>query len=81
MSAVPAVTPITSPEDEPIVATPVVPLVQVPPVTGLESTDELPRHNANVPVIGGNAANTVSELTNKTSVRYSLFIKCGCYAK
>ena len=50
---VPAVTPVSKPEDSPIVATPGVLLVHVPPVTPSASVLVPPTHSVVVPVIGG----------------------------
>jgi hypothetical protein len=43
-----------------IVAFPVVPLLHVPPVVASFNRDEVPGHNASVPVIGGGKALTVT---------------------
>ena len=60
MVAVPAAAPVTTPLDEPMVATPVLPLVQVPPADGSVSVTVAPwQTNAN-PAIGAGAPITVT---------------------
>lgn len=60
MVAVPAVTPVTIPVPEPAVATPVLPLVHVPPAVVPISVVDEPAHMLIVPVIGPGTALTVS---------------------
>ena len=50
---VPALTGVTTPDEDPIVATPVLPLTQVPPVRLSLSVVVLPIHTFNVPVMPG----------------------------
>jgi hypothetical protein len=59
MSAVPAATPITTPVPEPTVATPVLPLLQVPPLALLLNVVVLPMHTDAVPVIVAGTGFTV----------------------
>ncbi len=51
MSAVPTATPVTIPEDEPIVATEVLPLVQLPPDAVSFNVVVVPTQAVGVPVI------------------------------
>ena len=50
---VPAVTPVTSPVVRPMVATPGLPLIQVPPVTASARVVVPPMHKGATPVIAG----------------------------
>ena len=52
ITVVPFATLVTTPDDEPIVATDVVPLLHVPPGVALLKVSVPPLHNVNVPVIG-----------------------------
>ena len=60
MVDVPADTPITRPVDEPIVATGVMLLLQVPPVVASLSKVVAPTHTLAVPVIAGGPEVTVT---------------------
>ena len=51
MTAVPTPTPVTTPLDEPTVAIPVLPLLQVPPAVASERVTDKPKHMVVVPVI------------------------------
>ena len=55
MLAVPALTPVTAPVDEFTVATPVLVLLQVPPLVVLASVVPEPTQTPNVPVIAAGA--------------------------
>ena len=68
MVDVPADTPVTIPDAEPIVATAGVLLLQVPPVVVLESVVVAPMHVVSVPVIG----EEIAELTVTTLVATAL---------
>lgn len=57
---VPALPPNAIPDAEPIVATKVLPLVQVPPVVALVSVVVAPTHTVKVPVGAGGLALTVT---------------------
>ena len=59
MLAVPALTPVTNPVLEPIVAMPVLPLLHVPPVVALARVDVVPAHIAVAPVIAAGSGFTV----------------------
>jgi hypothetical protein len=56
---VPAPTPVTIPVEAPIVATPVLLLLQVTPPVALESVVVLPTHTVAVPVIAAGVVFTV----------------------
>jgi len=60
MTDVPGVTPVTIPVDEPTVATPVEPLIQLPPATDSLSVVVSPIQVVSVPVIGVGTAVTVT---------------------
>ncbi len=62
------------PDETPIVAIVGFELDQVPPVTGLLSVVVPPSHMANVPVIGGNAANADNEIITESIVRLRYLI-------
>ena len=61
----PAVTPVTSPVDTPMVATGVVPLVQVPPMLRSLSRVVAPIHTDKVPVMFTGSGFTVTTLVTK----------------
>jgi hypothetical protein len=60
MAAVPVTIPVTTPEEEPTVAIEILPLVHVPPDVLLLSDVVDPEQTVSVPVIGSNAAPTVT---------------------
>ncbi len=60
MLVVPVVIPVTMPEDNPIVATDVVPLVQVPP-PGLVCVILAPTHKADGPLMADGNGLTVTD--------------------
>ncbi len=68
MVEVPAATPVTIPDAEPIVATAGVLLLQVPPVVVLDNVVVAPMHVVSVPVIG----DEIAELTVTTLVATAL---------
>ena len=68
MVDVPADTPVTIPDAEPIVATAGVLLLQVPPVVVLDNVVVAPIHVVSVPVIG----EEIAELTVTTLVATAL---------
>jgi hypothetical protein len=65
MTAVPALTPLTTPVDEPTVATAVAPLVQVPPDGEELSVVVEPVQTDAVPVIADGAVETVTACVTK----------------
>lgn len=52
ITVLPPDTDVTTPDDGPMVATPVLPLLHVPPAVALLSVVVLPLHRVSVPVIG-----------------------------
>lgn len=63
ISEVPMAIPVTMPDDEPMVATDVVPLSQVPPVLTENSVIVAPTQTADAPVMGsGNGLITITAL-------------------
>ena len=62
MVDVPAVTPVTIPLDDPIVATAVLPLLHAPPEVPLVNVVVLPMHTESVPPILAGSAYTVTIL-------------------
>jgi hypothetical protein len=72
MTDVPAATPVTTPDAEPMVATLVVPLVQVPPDVALVNVLVLPTHTDSEPLIAPGNALTVTILVAAQPVEVSL---------
>lgn len=64
----PAATPVAVPDEDPIVATPVVPEVQVPPPVELLNVVVNPAHTVAVPVIDAGSAFTVNGVEFKHPV-------------
>jgi hypothetical protein len=62
MEVVPAATPVTTPEAEPMVATAGLALVQLPPVTVSASVIIAPTHSVLLPEMGDGAGFTVTVL-------------------
>jgi hypothetical protein len=74
ITVVPADTPFTIPVVDPIVAIAGLPLVHVPPVTGLESDAAEPAHSVVGPNIGGNAARLTNDKTKQKTIRLRCLI-------
>lgn len=74
MVAVPAATPVTVPDDAPIVATVTSLLVHVPEGTELVSVVLAPVHTVDMPNMGGNAACALSEKNTVRTIRLMYLI-------
>ena len=61
--AVPAETPVTTPDPDPTMATPKLPLVHVPPVEASLSEVVKPTQAFNVPVMGSNGPTVIGWVT------------------
>ena len=59
MTAVPTVTPVKMPDDVPIVATALLLLLHVPPVTGSVSVDEPPAQTVVTPFMGATGVTVI----------------------
>jgi hypothetical protein len=67
---VPAVTPLIIPVAEPIVATPVFPDVQIPPVVESVKVDGVPRHILEAPVIDGTYRDELTSAVTVTGLEH-----------
>jgi hypothetical protein len=65
ISVVPGLTPVTNPVDEPMVATAVVPLIQVPPADASVNVIVAPTHTVVGPPIAAGSGLTVIAFTAK----------------